>query len=90
LYRDGASSGVAKFGESPPWTIIDIQWRLNCVRSLEEGMPALGHNSPAGQLDYGHPETNAALTCAVTLSNLNKMLNLAGVKGQQADRKPPM
>jgi hypothetical protein len=30
-------------------TIIDTQWRLNRVRSLEEGMLALGHNSPAGQ-----------------------------------------
>src|SRR6202034_2875312 len=36
-------------------TIIDTQWRLNRVRSLEEGMLALGHQSPAGQLDYGHP-----------------------------------
>jgi hypothetical protein len=30
-------------------TIIDTQWRLNRVRSLEEGMLALGHNSAAGQ-----------------------------------------
>jgi hypothetical protein len=30
-------------------TIIDTQWRLNRVRSLEEGMLAHGHGSPAGQ-----------------------------------------
>src|SRR5580658_9813932 len=30
-------------------TMIDTQWRLNRVRSLEEGMLALCHKSPAGQ-----------------------------------------
>jgi hypothetical protein len=46
-------------------TIIDTQWRLNRVRSIEEGMLALGHQSPEGQIDYGHPEIHAALTAAV-------------------------
>src|SRR5580658_6159618 len=45
-------------------TIIDSQWRLNRVRSIEEGMLALGHQSPEGQIDYGHPEIHAALTAA--------------------------
>jgi hypothetical protein len=45
-------------------TIIDTQWRLNRVRSIEEGMLALGHQSPEGQIDYGHPEIHAALTAA--------------------------
>jgi len=34
-------------------TIIDTQWRLNRVRSIEEGMLALGHQSPAGQAVKG-------------------------------------
>jgi hypothetical protein len=46
-------------------TIIDTQWRLNRVRSIEEGMLALGHNGPEGQIDYGHPEIHAAFTAAV-------------------------
>jgi len=45
-------------------TIIDTQWRLNRVRSLEEGMLALGHYGPEGQIDAGHPEIHAALTAA--------------------------
>jgi hypothetical protein len=45
-------------------TIIDTQWRLNRVRSLEEGMLALGHYGKEGQADFGHPEIHAALTAA--------------------------
>ena len=45
-------------------TIIDTQWRLNRVRSLEDGMLALGHFGPEGQIDPGHPEIHAALTAA--------------------------
>jgi len=45
-------------------TIIDTQWRLNRVRSIEDGMLALGHFGPEGQIDPGHPEIHAALTAA--------------------------
>jgi len=45
-------------------TIIDTQWRLNRVRGLEDGMLALGHYGPEGQIDPGHPELHAALTAA--------------------------
>jgi hypothetical protein len=45
-------------------TIIDTQWRLNRVRSIEEGMLALGHLGKEGQIDPGHPEIHAALTSA--------------------------
>jgi hypothetical protein len=45
-------------------TIIDTQWRLNRVRSLEEGMLALGHYGPEGEIDPGHPELHSALTAA--------------------------
>jgi hypothetical protein len=45
-------------------TIIDTQWRLNRVRSLEDGMLALGHFGSASQIDAGHPEIHAALTAA--------------------------
>jgi hypothetical protein len=59
-------------------TIIDTQWRLNRVRSLEEGMLALGHNSPAGQHDYGHPEIHSALTqAAVFLEHSQAFVNLS-------------
>jgi hypothetical protein len=44
--------------------IIDTQWRLNRIRGLEDGMLALGHYGPEGQIDPGHPEIHAALTAA--------------------------
>src|SRR5580698_2122404 len=45
-----ASLAPATFPETQcAQTIIDTQWRLNRVRSLEEGMLAHGHGSPAGQ-----------------------------------------
>jgi len=59
-------------------TIIDTQWRLNRVRSLEEGVLALGHNSPSGQRDWGHPEIHAALTAvAVFLEHSQAFVNLS-------------
>jgi hypothetical protein len=45
-------------------TIVDTQWRLNRVRTLEEGMLALGHFGKESQIDPGHPEIHAAFTAA--------------------------
>jgi hypothetical protein len=45
-------------------TVIDTQWRLNRIRSLEEGMLALGHYGPESNIDTGNPEVHAALTAA--------------------------
>ncbi len=45
-------------------TVIDTQWRLNRVRTIEDGMLALGHFGPESQIDPGHPEIHAALTAA--------------------------
>src|SRR2546430_2074300 len=53
-------------------TIIDTQWRLNRVRSIEDGMLALGHYGPEGQLDPGHPEIHAALTAAAVYRDHSK------------------
>jgi hypothetical protein len=59
-------------------TIIDTQWRLNRVRSIEEGMLALGHQTPAGDLDWGHPQIHAAMTAsAVFLENSQAFVNLS-------------
>jgi hypothetical protein len=47
-------------------TIIDTQWRLNRVLTLEDGMLALGHFETEGlsRVDPSHPEIHAALTAA--------------------------
>jgi hypothetical protein len=59
-------------------TIIDTQWRLNRVRSLEEGMLALGHQTPAGDLDWGYPQIHAAMTAAaVFLDHSQAFVNLS-------------
>jgi hypothetical protein len=59
-------------------TIIDTQWRLNRVRTLEEGMLALGHQTPAGDLDWGHPQIHAAMTAAaVFLEHSQAFVNLS-------------
>ena len=50
-------------------TIIDTQWRLNRVRALEDGMLALGHYGPEGQIDPGYAEIHAALTAAAAYRN---------------------
>jgi hypothetical protein len=45
-------------------TVADQQWRLNRVRSIEDGLFACGHFEEAGSIDTGDPETHAALTAA--------------------------
>ena len=74
-----ASLAPATFPETQcAQTIIDTQWRLNRVRSLEEGMLAHGHSSPAGQQDYGHPQVHGALTqAAVFLEHSQAFVNLS-------------
>jgi hypothetical protein len=53
-------------------TIIDTQWRLNRVRSIEDDMLALGHYGPEGQIDPGHPQIHAALTAAAAYREHSK------------------
>lgn len=45
-------------------TAAEQQWRLNRVRSVEEGMLALGHFEGAGDFDTDNPDTHATLTAA--------------------------
>jgi hypothetical protein len=59
-------------------TIIDTQWRLNRVRTIEDGMLGLGHFGPETQIDPGHPEIHAALTAAaVYRSHSQAFVNLS-------------
>jgi hypothetical protein len=45
-------------------TIADQYWRLNRIRSIEDGLLALGHVEEAGDFDANHPDTHASLTAA--------------------------
>jgi hypothetical protein len=50
-------------------TVADNQWRINRIRSIEDGMLALGHSEAAGDFDAEHPQIHAALTAAAAFRN---------------------
>ncbi len=45
-------------------TVADNQWRINRIRSIEDGMLGMGHFEDAGDFDTDHPEIHSALTAA--------------------------
>jgi len=45
-------------------TVADNQWRINRIRSIEDGMLGMGHFESAGDFDTDHPEVHSALTAA--------------------------
>jgi hypothetical protein len=45
-------------------TVADNQWRINRIRSIEDGMLGMGHFEAAGNIDFGHPQIHAAFTAA--------------------------
>ena len=45
-------------------TIADNQWRINRIRSIEDGMLGMGHFEQAGDFDADNPEIHSAMTAA--------------------------
>src|SRR6202140_2637871 len=45
-------------------TVADNQWRINRIRSIEDGMLAQAHSEAAGDFDEDHPEIYSAMTSA--------------------------
>jgi len=45
-------------------TIADNQWRINRIRSIEDGMLGMGHFEQAGDFDTDHTEIHSAMTAA--------------------------
>jgi len=45
-------------------TVADNQWRINRIRSIEDGMLGMGHFEDAGNFDADHPEIHSAMTAA--------------------------
>jgi len=45
-------------------TVADNQWRINRIRSIEDGMLAMGHFEAAGDFDSPNPEIHSAMTAA--------------------------
>ena len=43
-------------------TIADNQWRINRIRSIEDGMLGMGHFEQAGDFDAPNPEIHSAMT----------------------------
>jgi hypothetical protein len=45
-------------------TVADNQWRINRIRSIEDGMLAEAHFERAGDFDAEHPDIHSALTAS--------------------------
>ena len=45
-------------------TVADNQWRINRIRSIEDGMLGMGHFEAAGDFDADSPEIHSAMTAA--------------------------
>src|SRR6202451_7519 len=45
-------------------TVADNQWRINRIRSIEDGMLAMGHFEDAGSFDTPSSEIHSAMTAA--------------------------
>ena len=45
-------------------TVADNQWRINRIRSIDDGMLAMGHFEAAGDFDANNPEVHSAMTAA--------------------------
>jgi hypothetical protein len=45
-------------------TVADNQWRINRIRSIEDGMLGMGHFEAAGNFDCPTPEIHSAMTAA--------------------------
>src|SRR5580692_11470607 len=45
-------------------TVADNQWRINRIRSIEDGMLAMGHFEDAGNFDTPSPSIHSAMTAA--------------------------
>jgi hypothetical protein len=50
-------------------TVADNQWRINRIRSIEDGMLADAHFAPAGDFDAEHPDIHSALTASRAFRN---------------------
>ena len=46
-------------------TVADNQWRINRIRSIEDGMLGMGHFEPAGDFDCPSPEIHSAMTASL-------------------------
>jgi hypothetical protein len=45
-------------------TVADNQWRINRIRSIDDGMLGMGHFEAAGDFDTDNPEIHSAMTAA--------------------------
>ena len=53
-------------------TVADNQWRINRIRSIEEGMLGMGHFEAAGNFDCPSSEIHSAMTAARAFRNDSK------------------
>jgi hypothetical protein len=68
-------------------SIAEDNWRLNRMRAMEDNILALGHSSPAAEMETGHPEIHAALTAARVYSEDPHQFQLLSLYIQRTNRE---
>jgi hypothetical protein len=67
-------------------TVADNQWRINRIRSIEDGMLGMGHFEPAGDFDCPTPEIHSAMTAARAFRDDSKSLINLSIYEQRLHR----
>lgn len=66
--------------------IASDSWRLNRIGAIEDNLFALGFYAHAGEIEAGHPETQAAFAAAKTFAAEAKQLQLLTLYEQRINR----
>jgi hypothetical protein len=64
-------------------TVADNQWRINRIRSIEDGMLSMGHFEAAGDFDCHSPEIHSAMTAARAFRDDSKSFVNPGIYEQR-------
>ena len=68
-------------------TFVDTQWRLNRVRSIEDGMFGLGHFEGTANVPGDHPEILSALTASNVFRQHSQAFVNLGLYEQRLQRQ---
>jgi hypothetical protein len=67
-------------------TVADNQWRINRIRSIEDGMLGMGHFEAAGDFDCPSSEIHSAMTAARAFRDDSKSFVNLSIYGQRLHR----
>jgi hypothetical protein len=67
-------------------TVADNQWRINRIRSIEDGMLGMGHFEVTGDFDCPSPEIHSAMTAASAFRDDSKSFVNLSIYEQRLQR----